>query len=275
MGWVHDTGYTPAYEHEGYAVAILDGGGEAIGPSSVEARRVQGWRAGCECGWRGGGYFDRAEWPSKDGWASEDLEDGPLVAEWSEHLARALPELAVHDAAQESGVASQRLEHAVVAAKAAGVSWARIGDAAGMTRQSAHERWQRLIKNAADNLTDTPPPGLSHPTLRQLVDGSRVPAHVMPTEQAVMLARHAKAALMHLTTAEGLARDAGIDLDGPTRPHSPGHQLAALFGSALDTVEELDAWAINNARHNGGTHATHAGTEQWCHRPGGTLPQET
>ncbi len=37
--------------------------------------------------------------------------------------------------------AQRRLEDAVLAARDAGASWAQIGDAAGMSRQAAHERW--------------------------------------------------------------------------------------------------------------------------------------
>ena len=39
------------------------------------------------------------------------------------------------------GAAQLRLEEAVLAARAAGASWAQIGDATGMSRQAAHERW--------------------------------------------------------------------------------------------------------------------------------------
>lgn len=35
----------------------------------------------------------------------------------------------------------QQLDEAVVTARAAGASWSEVGRAAGMTRQSAHERW--------------------------------------------------------------------------------------------------------------------------------------
>ena len=230
-------------------------------------------------------YYDRADWPSERGWPPDELTaDNPhqesvgLYREWAAHLVQELPELAVHDAIHESGLASQRLEFAVVTAKKAGASWERIATAAGMKRQSAHERWKHLV---AEPTTDTTPPtaapasgriGLSHPTLRQLVDGSTVAAHPMPTEQAMTLGRHVKAALMHLSEAERIAADAGIDITGPGIPSQPGYDLAALFGSALDTTEELDGWAVNNARANGGGRATYAHTERWCHTPGGALP---
>lgn len=41
----------------------------------------------------------------------------------------------------EVRAATQRLEDAVLAARSAGATWAQIGDAAGVTRQAAHERW--------------------------------------------------------------------------------------------------------------------------------------
>lgn len=37
------------------------------------------------------------------------------------------------------------LDEAVAAARAAGATWEHIGEAAGMTRQSAHERWGYLV----------------------------------------------------------------------------------------------------------------------------------
>lgn len=48
---------------------------------------------------------------------------------------------AVLGAATEVRSATQRLEDAVLAARAAGASWAQIGEASGMSRQAAHERW--------------------------------------------------------------------------------------------------------------------------------------
>ena len=44
-------------------------------------------------------------------------------------------------AAREYTQAGHRLDKTVAAAKAAGASWADIGRAVGISRQSAHERW--------------------------------------------------------------------------------------------------------------------------------------
>ena len=104
MGWVHDTGYGPAYDHEGYPVSVLDDGTEVAYWSAEIGERITGWRAGCECGWRGGQFYSRAEWPTKTGSPPEQVEGfetgGGIYGEWSAHLAEAVPTLAVHDAAE-------------------------------------------------------------------------------------------------------------------------------------------------------------------------------
>lgn len=41
-------------------------------------------------------------------------------------------------------LAERELDHAVTAARAAGVSWQRIGDAVGTSRQAAHQRWHKV-----------------------------------------------------------------------------------------------------------------------------------
>jgi len=47
----------------------------------------------------------------------------------------------VERSCDELRAAQQRLEDAVLAARAAGATWAQVGDATGMSRQAAHERW--------------------------------------------------------------------------------------------------------------------------------------
>lgn len=48
---------------------------------------------------------------------------------------------AVQRAAADAVLAVERLDRAVASARAAEVSWAEIGSAAGMTRFGARERW--------------------------------------------------------------------------------------------------------------------------------------
>jgi hypothetical protein len=68
------------------------------------------------------------------------------MAEWERHLRVAMPVLAIHDLVQQITQAQDDLVEAVRAARAADVSWTEIGDAAGMSRQSAHERWSGLTQ---------------------------------------------------------------------------------------------------------------------------------
>lgn len=102
---------------------------------------VAGWQAECACGWRG---TVRRSGPEPRQQAADD--DVPRVVrqvlrrEWAAHVGTngTAP---VRRAAGQVARAQARLDAAVREARAAGASWAEIGDAAGMTRQSAHERW--------------------------------------------------------------------------------------------------------------------------------------
>lgn len=51
---------------------------------------------------------------------------------------------AVTDAVDQVRDGERRLDVAVVLARASGATWGEIGSAAGMTRQSAHQRWGHL-----------------------------------------------------------------------------------------------------------------------------------
>jgi hypothetical protein len=89
------------------------------------------------------------------------------------------------------------------------------------------------------------------------------------TAYAQALARHVKAALLHLRQAEDLAMMAGVDI------YASGHDVpaAGLIRAASEAVEDLDLWTINNARPSGaGPADTYPHTEQWCQAPGGSLP---
>jgi hypothetical protein len=93
-----------------------------------------------------------------------------------------------------------------------------------------------------------------------------------PAHNARALARHVKAALLHLRQAEKIAEMAGVDLDASE------HDVpaAGLFRTAGEAVEDLDLWTINNARAQGAASAdTYQHTERWCHAPGGTLPGQS
>lgn len=170
MSWITDDG-----DHEGWAVAEMPDGrvstGEGVGGISVQApedavsltpaarsevvngRDAVGWRGICTCGWLGPLWrrvpaekdADAARhlvyWAVPDIWAdyppgTEDV----IRAEWRAHL----PSPAIADvkaAAAAARKADDALDDAVRRARLDGASWAAVGDAAGMTRQAAWERW--------------------------------------------------------------------------------------------------------------------------------------
>lgn len=99
----------------------------------------------------------------------------------------------------------------------------------------------------------------------------------MSAGQACRLARHVKAALLHLVTADQLAETAGVDMLGVDDGWSgyvtgDGLGPARAFRAALEAAEELDDWAIGNAGACGAGSETHVGTERWCQAEGGVLP---
>lgn len=159
MGWTHDTGYDPAYAHEGYPAAVLDDGTDTAIHTAAIQDRVRGWRAACDCGWRGAGFWPRAEYPGSSSMAPDEVDGfdtgGGIFAQWSAHLHAMLPGLAVHDAAQDLDTASRRLDQAVADARRSGASWTVIGAAAGLTRQSAYQRWSPNSDRAAKPATST------------------------------------------------------------------------------------------------------------------------
>jgi hypothetical protein len=78
-----------------------------------------------------------------------------------------------------------------------------------------------------------------------------------------------KAALLHLRQAEDLAELAGVDIDASE------HDVreAGLIRAAGEAVEDLDLWAINNARTSGADpRETYARTGNWRQAEGGSLP---
>lgn len=132
---------------------------------TVDGRDAVGWRGVCGCGWLGPLWVrvhrvDQADAgqrrvlvydPDPDRYGSEppSLEEAVHV-EWLDHLAPDEALNGVRIAAQAAGRALEDLDDAVRGARVLNLSWAAIGAAAGISRQSAHERWARK----------TEPPGL-------------------------------------------------------------------------------------------------------------------
>jgi len=146
MSWVHDTGYGPALDHEGGVADVLEADTDPSTPPDQLGPRVIGWRSGCQCGWRGTQFFLRSEWPSSEYALASDEVEQLCMVEWERHLRVAMPLLAIHDLTQQIALAQEDLDQAVGAARAADISWTAIGEAAGVSRQSAHERWAGLAQ---------------------------------------------------------------------------------------------------------------------------------
>ena len=119
----------------------------------VPGNEIIGWRGACECGWQGdmwervtspadADFSRRRDYVSPDEFAHASSEvENAIHDEWKTHLAPLDAVAGVEAAAREYNQAGHRLDKTVAAAKAAGASWADIGRAVGISRQSAHERW--------------------------------------------------------------------------------------------------------------------------------------
>lgn len=116
---------------------------------------VTGWRALCSCGWegplwrrvseRGAASFSRRRaYVPFLGVATPSVDvEIAIRGEWKAHAGPLEAVLELEAAARALEQAQERLTRRVLEARTAGVSWAQIGLAVRMTRQSAHERWGR------------------------------------------------------------------------------------------------------------------------------------
>lgn len=116
---------------------------------------VTGWRALCSCGWEGPAWRRVSERGTTNllrrrafvpflGVASPSVDvESAIRAEWGTHAGPAAAITELETAAEALEQAQERLTHKVIQARAAGLSWAKIGVSVGMTRQAAHERWGR------------------------------------------------------------------------------------------------------------------------------------
>ena len=151
MSWMHDTGYGPAFDHEGGVADVLEGGTDPGTPPDQIGPRVTGWRAGCQCGWCGTQLHLRDEWPDSDDAHAPDAVEQQCRSEWERHLSVVLPMLAIHDLSQQITRAHDDLSQAVSAARAAGIGWNAIGEAAGISAQTAQKRWSARVTTPASS----------------------------------------------------------------------------------------------------------------------------
>src|SRR3954463_11525514 len=158
--WLHDTGYGPALDHEGGVTPVVQAGTDPDIPPDQVGPRVIGWRAGCQCGWRGTRLFLRAEWRTTDCAIAPEQVAERCRADWERHLRVALPVLGIHDFTRRVEDARENLVEAVRAARPAGVGWTLIGEAAGISGAGAKARWSDATRpGAPPNRVPTPNPG--------------------------------------------------------------------------------------------------------------------
>lgn len=138
------------------------------------AGEVIGWRMVCNCyaanttspakRWVSQAFWERVASPVRhnpaafriyttdddvaDVECSEDVAAAAIGVWRHEHLAPLDAEDEIRQATAAVHAAADRLNQAVLRARTQRLSWARIGSAAGISAQSAHERWARLAKQA-------------------------------------------------------------------------------------------------------------------------------
>ena len=147
MVWVPGTDYPTAQLHVGYPVSVLADGTDTGATPLRDNDAVIGWRSGCDCGWRGRQFYPRAEWPSATGAVPSAVEGWEGITatcgEWVSHVQQAVPELSIYELASQLTDIQATLTEAVTVARRAGLSWAQIGDAAGVSADHAARRWGR------------------------------------------------------------------------------------------------------------------------------------
>ena len=145
MVWVPGTDYPPAQQHVGYPVSVLADGTDSGATPLPANEAVIGWRAGCDCGWRGGQFYPRAEWPSTTGAVPAAVEGWEGVTatceEWVRHVLNAVPELSIYELARHLAETNAQLSDAVRSGRRAGLSWTQIAQAAGIDADHAARRW--------------------------------------------------------------------------------------------------------------------------------------
>jgi hypothetical protein len=123
---------------------------------------VTGWIGVCTCGWRSRPWARVATPPEEDLAARRVyggffMSDGRLfdvdnravcrttLAEWRQHIEPDGLLALIGDLTEQRRQLDERLARLVAQAREVGVTWEDIGRAAGVTRQSAHERWSRTV----------------------------------------------------------------------------------------------------------------------------------
>jgi hypothetical protein len=178
MGWTYDG----AEDHEGWVACVLadgrdtsasTGGGVLLMrelPEQIELDREAGWeirpadrgnansrlyvvapwsavvawQSACACGWRGRSVktTPESEGESYFGQPCPEIVENALMDDWSAHVRPMIATQEIAELWREARELHLRLAAAVQKQRQAGISWAKIGQAAGgMTAQGAQQRW--------------------------------------------------------------------------------------------------------------------------------------
>ncbi|GGM55995.1 hypothetical protein ACFFX1_07900 [Dactylosporangium sucinum] len=131
-----------------------------LSTDATEPAGTVAYRARCTCGWVGGSDYpaaDEGRWMVSSEWGAHMR---PIWAatppDWllsrSDSLRDNVAELATTWPLQALGILAEverwqrpLIDQAVAAARKAGLSWAEIGNALGISRQTAHERFRNKI----------------------------------------------------------------------------------------------------------------------------------
>jgi hypothetical protein len=151
-------------DHEGFAAPVLPTG-ELAPSASAFTKTFVGYQATCSCGWT-----DRRRFPATPEGAKEAeyrwwsrhtpglLAAAPpswlviksnLLCEQIVHLAADRPLAALTLLSQVESWQRTLLDQAVAAARENGASWAEVGEAMGISKQSAHERFRTPASTAS------------------------------------------------------------------------------------------------------------------------------
>ncbi|MEU9831737.1 hypothetical protein AB0D67_09355 [Streptosporangium sp. NPDC048047] len=143
--------------HEGFAAPVLPNG-DLASSAGAFTRTFVGYQAGCSCGWTDQRRFPSTEEGAKETeyrWWSrhaapllaaappgELVTTSNLLCERIVKLAAERPLAALTLLSQVESWHRTLLDQVVAGAREAGASWAQVGEAMGISKQSAHERFR-------------------------------------------------------------------------------------------------------------------------------------
>jgi hypothetical protein len=158
-----------------------------------------------------------------------ELED-VVMRDWEVHIAPHQRVRPVELAAEEVAKAQEALTDAVRTARAEGASWAAIGAAAGITRQSAHTRWAGIVNDGrtgdeeVDRLIDAADREYSESWNLTAVN---VAENVVADARLTDIAEQQKAARRRWSAAQGLLTKAEKSGDAAKIADARQHEIEA------------------------------------------------